>query len=220
MIGLIQVTQPAVEPVTLDQAKQFCVIDADFVADDDVLSGFITASRVTAEKYMRRAIFTQRFRLSLDRFPMFWGNSTVKNTTDSYFPYQHFFEGMTIKLPMPRCTNVVSITFFDNTGTQQTIDPANYYVDYDSEPCRIIPTTGNYWPFVGTYQPGAVKVTFDAGTWGDGQTVNTCPGAVSTAVALLTAQLYGNREGMSDIPNAFYRLLDAFRFESFGYFFY
>src|SRR5579872_3816685 len=103
MYGLNQTTPPVVEPVSLEQAKAFCVIDQSFTLDDDLINGFISLARLEAEKYTRRAFFNQQWRLSLDRFPIFWSRSTVKNTTDSFYPYAYFFEGLTILLPKARC---------------------------------------------------------------------------------------------------------------------
>ena len=67
MRGLTLVTAPASEPVSLAEAKAHLRIEA---ADDDSLIGaLITAARQSAEAHMRRALMSQTWRLSLDRFP-------------------------------------------------------------------------------------------------------------------------------------------------------
>ena len=225
MFGLNQITPPAVEPVTLSQAKQFCVVDESFTADDALIAGFITAARVQAENYTRRAFFNQQWRLSLDRFPIFWSRNTVKSTTDNYYPYQYFFEGLTILIPKPHTISIDSVTYVDTTGTTQTLTSDYWFTDYDSEPARMIPARmipalGTYWPTVSVYVPGSVKITFTCGSYGDGVTANTCPANVQTAICLLASHFYVNREGSVDIPNAFYRLLDSEKFEVFGYGYY
>jgi hypothetical protein len=216
MYGLSLVTPPIIEPVSIAQAKEFCTIEPNFTLDDALLSGFVTASRSLAETYTRRAFFKQTWRLSLDQFPMFWGQTSVKNTADQYYPYSYFYDGYIIKLPKHRCISVDSITYIDPAGVTQTLDPSKYFVDTDSEPARLIPAPGLFWPTVAASVPGAVKVTFICGSYGDGLITNTCPQNVVTAIALGAAHLYSNREGTADIPTAFFRLLDSERVDVFG----
>jgi len=109
--GLNQITGPVVEPVSLSQVKQFCAVDDSFHTDDQLLLAFVSAARAKAECYTNRAFYNQQWRLTLDRFPVFWGRTGTKNTSDTFYPYQYFFEGMTIKLPMPHCVSVDSITY-------------------------------------------------------------------------------------------------------------
>jgi hypothetical protein len=172
---------------------------------------------VVAENYTNRAFFNQQWTLSMDRFPFFWNRNSIKNIEESYYPYSFYFQGLTLQLPKPRAVSVDLITYFDVAGVQLTLDPSNYYLDNSTEPARLIPANGAYWPSVEIYQPGAVKITYTCGSYGDGVTINTCPQNVFTAVALLTAHFYGNREGNQPIPDAFYRLLDSEKFVTFSY---
>jgi hypothetical protein len=221
MYGLQLITPPAVEPVSLATAKLYAVVDTGFTTDDPLISSFITAARQEAEKYMRRAIFNQTWTLSLDTFPMFWGRSSIKNITDTWSPYQWYFDGMVIRLPMPKLVSVTSITYVDNNMVTQTLNPDTYYADYNSEPNRIVPVSGAFWPTINAnILPGGVQITFVTGTFGDGVDVNTCPQTICTGIALLSAYLYANREGAAPIPDAFYRLLSAHKFETFGYQYY
>ena len=215
--GLNLISPPAIEPVSLDQAKSFCTVSRGFTDDDQLISGLISAAREVAETYIRRSIFNQSWLLTLDNFPLFWGRSTVKNIAESSFPYSYFFEGVTIKLPRPHCVSVSSIQYLDVNGDSQTLSSSNYVLDTNSEPARLIPAPNFYWPTATVYIPGSVQIEFVSGTWGDGVEVNTCPQNVVTAISLLAAHFYGNREGAAPIPDAFYRLLDSVRFTSFGY---
>lgn len=214
--GLNITAQPAIEPITLNEAKAFCSVDNDFRLDDALISGLISAARMEAERYTRRAFFNQGWRLSLDYFPMFWFSSTLKNIRETYYPYSYFFDATTILLPKPRLVSVDSITYIDATYTKQTLDPSCYVYDCDSEPARVSPPFNAYWPTTSCYTPGSIKVNFTTGTYGDGILVNTIPANVKTAVALLTSHFYVNREGQQPIPDAFYRLLDSERFETFA----
>src|ERR1700722_19098418 len=115
MYSLNNITPPAVEPVTLEEAQAFLVVVP--ATDDALIEGFITAARQMAEKYCHRAFYTQQWRLSLDRFPIFWSRNEVKNMEDSYYPYSFFFAGLTINLPLPHTLSVDQITYVDETNT-------------------------------------------------------------------------------------------------------
>jgi uncharacterized phiE125 gp8 family phage protein len=63
----ILLTPPAVEPLTLDEAKSYLRIDA---ADEDAtVTALIAAARLHVEGLTRRALITQTWRLSLDAWP-------------------------------------------------------------------------------------------------------------------------------------------------------
>ena len=217
MFGLNLITAPAVEPITLAQAKDFAVVASSFTLDDSLITGLISAGRQTAESYTDRAFFNQSWLLTLDHFPLFWGRSTVKNIEDSMYPYQYFFDGMTIRLPKPKVVSITSITYLDDTGTSHTMSSDQYVLDNNSEPARLIPAFNAYWPTASIYVPGSVQITYETGTYGDGTEVNTCPQNVVTAIGVYVAHFYRNREGNAPIPDAFYRLLDPVKFTSFGY---
>lgn len=58
------VTPPAVEPVTLEEAKQHLKIDGN--EDDSLINALITAARQRAEEYTRRAFITQTWEVAVD----------------------------------------------------------------------------------------------------------------------------------------------------------
>jgi hypothetical protein len=215
--GLTLQTPPIVEPVTLDQAKNFCVVSNSFTDDDELISGLVTAGRQAAEVYTRRAFFNQTWLLTLDHFPIFWGRSTFKNIGDSLYPYQYFFDGMTIRLPKPKCVSITSFNYLDVNGDAQSLSSDEYILDTNSEPARMIPVSNSYWPTASVYVPGSVQITYQCGTYGDGVEVNTCPRNVCTAISVFTSHYYVNREGSVPLPDAFYRLLDPVKFTSFGF---
>jgi hypothetical protein len=219
MYSLRDLTQPAVFPVTLAQAKAFASVDPSFTGDDSLITSLISAGTYEAESFTHRAFFNRSVMLGLDRFPIFFGNET-KNITDTVqFPFTYFFNGLTIQLPKPGCVSVTSINYTDQTGTIQTMDPATYIVDLNSEPARLVPANMCYWPtnICSVYSPGNVQITYQAGTYGDGVTVNHIPGNVVTAICLYVSYFYTNREGATDVPQAFYRLLESIAFRTFGY---
>jgi len=66
-VGLKLVTPPAVEPVTLDEAKAHLRLDSN--EDDTYVSALIAAARERVELFLRRALITQTFEFTLDGFP-------------------------------------------------------------------------------------------------------------------------------------------------------
>jgi uncharacterized phiE125 gp8 family phage protein len=157
-----ELTQPTIEPVSLAIAKQHLRVDFD--NDDTYIAALITAARQYVEKVTNRAIFNRSMVLSLDYFPWpGWGETTGCTTQTYYLTW--YYRGIVIRLPKPRAVSVGSITYVDNTGQTQTIDPSNYNVDLVSEPARIAPKPGYTWPYQQNYIPGQVQVQFTAGTY-------------------------------------------------------
>ena len=60
----VLLTPPAVEPLTLAEAKSYLRVDT--VDEDDTIAALIAAARLLVEAYARRALITQSWRLSLD----------------------------------------------------------------------------------------------------------------------------------------------------------
>ena len=60
-------TPPALEPLTLDEAKAYLRVDT--AADDDLIAALIAGARIHVEAQTRRALITQSWRLVLDAWP-------------------------------------------------------------------------------------------------------------------------------------------------------
>ena len=63
----ILLTGPAVEPLTLAEAKEYLRVDTG--DDDDVITALIAGARVHVEAQTRRALITQSWRLVRDGWP-------------------------------------------------------------------------------------------------------------------------------------------------------
>ena len=158
-----ELTQPAIEPVTLAQAKQHLRVD--FTEDDAYITALITAARQRVEKMTNRSIFNRQMLLTLDYFPWPGWDSTTGSTAHDYFMHW-YYRGLTIRLPKPATVSVQSITYIANDGvTVMTIDPSNYTVDVTSEPARIAPRPGYTWLYQQNYIPGQISVKYTAGTY-------------------------------------------------------
>lgn len=156
------ITAPAVEPVTLTEAKAHLYVTH---ADDDTLIGaYIAAAREDAEHRLGRLLITQTWELSLGAFPS------------------------VIVMPVP-IASVVSITYTDTDGAEQTLDAAAYQADTVAAPGAIAPAYGYSWPAT-REQFNAVKVRYTAGF---GLAV-AVPSTIKAWILLRVGALYENRE--------------------------
>jgi hypothetical protein len=214
-------SKPAAEPVLIALAHSQLNLDTGFVQDDTYITGLIVAAREHVENLTNRAIYNRTMELWLDFFPFPDYSGTI-NLNDRHCPYGSFWHKIAIRLPKPSAVSVQSVTYTDLNGTTQTIDPSLYYLDPNSEPARIVPKPGIYWPYSQSYLPGSVCVSYTAGTYGDGVTVDNCPMTIKQAMLLLVSHWYTNREAASAAPPkeidiGVKALLDAEMFETFGF---
>ena len=66
-MSAILLTAPAVEPVTLDEARAFLRVEHD--DDDELIAALVAGSRIHVEAQTRRALITQSWRLARDNWP-------------------------------------------------------------------------------------------------------------------------------------------------------
>lgn len=147
-MGLDLVTAPAAEPITLDQAKAQLRITFD--QQDDLIRSHIKDARCRCEDHTGRAIITQTWKLTLDRWPC--------------RPNECGANRYAIFLPRPPVQSVTSVKYYDTVGVQQTLVSGTDYITQISDPVtRICPYPGTPWPTVKTDYPGAIEVVFVCG---------------------------------------------------------
>lgn len=220
-ISYAETSAPAAEPVTLAQAKQQCVVDTAFTDDDALITALIVGARQACEKQMQRAIFNRTMVMQYDFFPYPYFRGSI-GINDRHSLYGLYWRQFALKLAYPGCVSVQSITYVDLNNQTQTVDSSLYYVDTLSEPARIVPNPGLYWPYTEAYLPGSVKITFTAGTWGDGVEVNNCPQPICQAILLLVSYWYSHRDAAEASPPKAVAfsvdwLLSPYKFDTFGF---
>ena len=181
--SLKRTTAPAVEPVTLAEAKAHCRVDTS--ADDTLMQGYITTAREWVEDYIDRALVTQQLVMKLDAFPA------------------------EIELPRPPMiasgtATAVTITYVTGeAGGTATLSASEYRVDRDSTPGVIRTLYGGSWPSH-LLDQNSVTVSWWAG-YGDAASV---PQRVKSAILMCVHELYEKR-GDGAMPAAAMRLLDS-----------
>lgn len=149
------IAQPSCEPLTLQEAKDHLRVDATYTDSDNLISAHIMAARRWAERFMSRALVTQRWKYIGDSFP---GPSQIG------IPYGTLYSNPrhAILLERSPVQSVDAITYIDTGGVQQAMLASDYVVDLVSEPCRITPVFGKIWPIT-LPQIGSVEVDFTCG---------------------------------------------------------
>jgi uncharacterized phiE125 gp8 family phage protein len=181
-MALKLVTAPAVEPISLAEAKAHLRVDH---ADDDATIDFLIAvarSHLDAVSgWMGRALINQTWDMVVDAFPTVAASCWCGTATPT--------TGVAaIRLPWPPLQSVTSVKYYDSAGVQQTMPATDYAVDTYSEPGWIIPATG--WPTTQA-TANAVTIRFVAGY---GANALTVPAPIRHAVLLLVGHYYENRE--------------------------
>ena len=181
--SLTRTTAPAVEPVTLVEAKAHCRVDTS--ADDSLIQGYITTAREWVEDYIDRALVTQQLVMRLDAFPE------------------------EIELPRPPMiasgtATALTITYVTgDTGGTATLSSSTYRVDRTATPGVVRNLYGGSWPSH-LLDQNSVTVSWWAG-YGDAASV---PQRVKSAILMCVHELYEKR-GDGAMPVAAMRLLDS-----------
>ena len=187
--SLRRFTEPAVEPVTLEQAKAHCRVD---ISDDDTyLTTLITAARIYVEDILDVSMISTVWEARYDCFPL-WE--------------------LTLPRP-PMATAVVTVIYRDEGGSNNTItSTAAFQADSYTTPGRIYPLYESVWPAV-RGDENSVTVRWTAGYGAAGTSV---PATLKHLILLLVAHWYSSREPITaanlqiqNIPHTFETLLAA-----------
>ena len=161
----ILTTPPAVEPVTLAEAKLHLRIGHD--DDDDFISTLIVSARRVAEAQTGLALIAQGWSCFRDGWP----------------------ETGVVDLPLAPLIAIGAVTVFGEDDSAAIIDPANYYADAVSRPPRLLPRGSRLWPVPGRLGNG-IEIALTAGF---GAAPSNVPEDLRNALKQLVAHWYENR---------------------------
>ena len=163
---LIPISGPAVEPVSLGEAKAHLRVDG---TDEDLLiSSLITAARVHIEQTLMQAMITQSWRLVRDGWPA---------------------DGP-VEIALGPVQQVSEIRVRDADGASQIVPASDYLVDTASTPARIVSATAAVWP-APTRAINGIEIDFVAG---HGDNASDVPQPLRQAILLLVAHWFERRE--------------------------
>ncbi len=198
MRGLIRTTErllepPSGEPISLELAKKNLRFGS--ASEDGLIQGWIAAARQYFEQATSQQVLSAVWEYGLDEAPV----SAV------------------IELPHPPLLDVLSVTYLDSAGDEQTIDAADYDVsaagvgspptvtDPFAKRGTVMLASAASWPTV-TSQPNALRIQYRAGY---GTLVSDVPPLVQTVLYDLVRHFH--RRSNDEIPMTTQVLLRMFR---------
>jgi uncharacterized phiE125 gp8 family phage protein len=113
-MSFIQISGPAVEPVSLSDAKAYMRVET--TAEDDLIQAMLVAARTHIEAITGKLMITQGWRIILDGWPP---------------------SGI-IPLPVSPLQAVTSVTMYDPDGNADELEASTYLVDTSSTPPRLV----------------------------------------------------------------------------------
>jgi uncharacterized phiE125 gp8 family phage protein len=179
----VEATSPAVEPVTLSEAKAHMRVT--HTDEDTLITSLIVAARNYVEGLANRPLVNRTYTLKLDRFPF----------------------GYEIILPAGKASAVSSISYGDRSGTTEVLSAGSYTLEGQRLPSSIVinPNIISGWPSTRFY-PGIPSVTIGY-TAGYGAAASAIPQALRQAVLMSVAYWYdiaretGSETALTEVPH-------------------
>ena len=198
--SLTRQTPPAVEPVTVAEAKAHLRVDTS--EDDSYIQNLVTSAREWCEQYLDRTLVNTQWVMRFDSFP--------DNGTEP------------IQLPRPPMATAgtvtaVSVTLTLTSGSTAVFSTSAYRVDRYATPGEIQTVYAGTWPADRRDDDNAASVTWWAGYGASGSSV---PAVVRHAILMLVGMWFERRmaaDSMSggEIPFGVKSLLDSQRWGSY-----
>jgi uncharacterized phiE125 gp8 family phage protein len=161
-------TAPAKRPLTLNSLKNQLYIVADDSYDDHLYTLIDTAT-VWIEQYLCRKLISQTWYAYFDKWP----------DTDY------------IEIPFGNLQSVTAVKYTDTDESESTFSSADYLVDTDSIPGRVVLKYGETWPTVTLSPSNPIEIEFVTGY---GDDVEDIPASVLHAMKMLCSQHFEHRE--------------------------
>lgn len=186
--SLVRVVEPAVEPVSLAEAKVQCRVDTE--DSDAYITSLIAVARQYVEEMCDITLLTSVWEARYDLFPV-WS----------------------INLPRPpMAPGTVTVTYRNGDGTYGTLSSASgdFQVDTNVIPGRIYPNWARSWPPT-RGDENSVVVRYTAGYGSD---CKAAPPVAKHLILLLVAHWFDSRQlavtgGQVQVPYTFRTLLHA-----------
>lgn len=178
---------PAIEPVSLAEAKTYCRIDGE--DEDGLVATLVAAARIHVEGLTARALIAQSWRVVLDRWP----------------------PGGAVRLPVGPAMSLTGISAYDDAAAEHELDLGQFSLEPRGAR-MLLPRTVAGMPTLRARQ--GIEIDYVAGYGADAQDV---PSDLRQAVLTLVAYWFENRDavvvasGTTVAPRGFDRLVDGYR---------
>jgi uncharacterized phiE125 gp8 family phage protein len=188
-MALVLTNGPAVEPVSLAEAKAHLRVDGS--AEDTLISSLIITSRLHVEAALGLALVTQSWSCFLDAWPA----------------------GVAAKLPLRPVQAITAVRLYAPDESVETIAPATYLLDGAGVPPRLVRQGALAWPAPKRTANG-IEIAFVAGY---GDAAADVPAPIRQAILLLVAHWYEHREpveigsSLAAVPQMVSELLHPYR---------
>jgi uncharacterized phiE125 gp8 family phage protein len=185
----IRTVAPAVDPVTLAEAKLWARIDHS--AHDEMVSSMLAGAIA-----------------HLDGYTGMLGRCIINQTWKQKF---HDWS-RDLRLPFPDVSTITSVKYFDATNAEQTVSSSLYEL-LEDERGSFVRMTGDFTdPAIYDERSDAVSVTFVAGY---GAAAENVPDAIKAAIKMLVAHWYDQpaaaEQPMTEIPFGVTAMISPYR---------
>lgn len=174
-----QTSLPDEEPVSLGMARSFLRLPSSFTAENALISGFIQAAREIGEIETGRALARRTFTQVLDSHPYYTDTIASQQAYPaSYYSLPRYSTTLwnysqMIQLGMSPAISVQQMRSIKPDGTVKVMNQdVDFILDRISEPARIFPLPGQYWP-PDLYVANALEIDFTAGYDSDATAVDS-----------------------------------------------
>jgi uncharacterized phiE125 gp8 family phage protein len=175
-MALVLTSGPAIEPVTLAEAKAHLRVDGS--AEDTLIASLIVTSRLHIEAALGLALITQSWSCFLDTWP----------------------PGRDIVLPLRPVQSIAAVRLYAADESLQTVPSDTYALDSASTPARLVRKANLAWPKP-TRAANGIEIALVAGY---GNAAANVPAPIRQAILLLIAHWYEHREpieiGAASVP--------------------
>ncbi len=182
MSGLVRLSGPDTEPVSLEEAKLHLRVDGD--QDDGLIAALIVSAREIAEKHLNRALVRQQWRMVRDQWP-----------------------AGALRFPFAPLIAVDAVRVADAAGDFQILAPDIFIVNSHAEPGLMVLKSGALWPRPGQKIAG-IEIDFTAGY---GDSWNDVPAAIRQGLLQRIAHFYETRGAEGDIPGNVLHIWQPFK---------
>ena len=177
------ITEPAVEPITVKDVKDWGRIDG--TLDDDMIANIISSARKSAETYTGRSFITQTVQMFMD----FWPSQVTELIGGPFYA-------------------MTSVSILDESGAAVEYDSSQYYILNNGIPPKIVIGNGYAWPQNTLRMYGGYRIEYKVGY---GSTASSVPSNIRDAIKLWAIDTYESRVPSTIPPKNVKEILDVFK---------